>query len=673
MPVTTQDLLKEYTANGITTAFAYPFRVINSDQILVYVDDELVEEDYVVTGVGQAGGGTITFDVAPTSSSVITFVRTSPVEREYDYTEGGGLTAETLDDDQDYQTMILQEVVDRTFQLDPLTNVYDLDGAIVRNVGYPEEGTDFATVDYVDALLAGEDTPLDSIRGDLATTTGTTKGFNLVFIPRTATEVSASVTPTNYQFAECDPRRYGGDPTGSADSTTALQAAINVASLHDYGQVNLNNGTFKTGTLKIDANNMSIVGPGRLNASTNIPAGGGIFVSLAAGSDATTNQALLDSAYGASVQTVRSSVTTSLTNVKFINVYFNGRVGTAISAIWFTGFTRGCAVVGCTFVNFEHYAIKINGSWSFALDRNFLTGNNTGTGIGLGITGNGTRGGSSVCNAVAMTGNEVTAFSVGCTWNFGSGGSISANTFETNTSRGLSSQSTSGIACVGNYFENNGTNNTALNANIMLGGTNGSDFCVAWAVTGNTLSASSSAGQNIILRGMQSCIVGSNSFSGNRTQLYYITTGVGQYITSCEFEAPNITSTYVTNADAEINACANKWHNGARNKYRNNQNSNYTFTLQDGSRVTSKLSGGNGETWTLDSTVTDSMPLETVLEGVNIGGGTLTIAVGGGSPLDTLRLAGGTTTGSRTIANGGWFRMQKVDDTVWLIEGLGVT
>lgn len=53
-------------------------------------------------------------------------------------------------------------------------------------------------------------------------------GGNAGFVARTAAEITASVTPTDYFYPEGDLRRYGGDPTGVVDASTAWQAAINV-------------------------------------------------------------------------------------------------------------------------------------------------------------------------------------------------------------------------------------------------------------------------------------------------------------------------------------------------------------------------------------------------------------------------------------------------------------
>lgn len=53
-----------------------------------------------------------------------------------------------------------------------------------------------------------------------------------VLYPQTATELAISITPTNYAFPAdpyVDPRRYGADPTGVADSTVQMQIALTVA------------------------------------------------------------------------------------------------------------------------------------------------------------------------------------------------------------------------------------------------------------------------------------------------------------------------------------------------------------------------------------------------------------------------------------------------------------
>ena len=63
---------------------------------------------------------------------------------------------------------------------------------------------------------------------------------NIGYYARTAAEIAAAVTPTNYSYPPGYITRYGADPTGVADSTTAIQNAIYVTNA-----VYIPEGTFK--------------------------------------------------------------------------------------------------------------------------------------------------------------------------------------------------------------------------------------------------------------------------------------------------------------------------------------------------------------------------------------------------------------------------------------------
>jgi hypothetical protein len=61
---------------------------------------------------------------------------------------------------------------------------------------------------------------------------------------RTQDEVAAGVTPKDYNFVPGDVRRYGADPTGDADSTAAIQSAINVGAVNGL-EILVAAGTYK--------------------------------------------------------------------------------------------------------------------------------------------------------------------------------------------------------------------------------------------------------------------------------------------------------------------------------------------------------------------------------------------------------------------------------------------
>lgn len=110
MTVSSQTLAFEYAANGVTTTFAYGFKVIYSEQVKVYVDGVIQVGGYSLTGVGDAAGGNVIFSSAPASGTVVLVRRISDRVRTTDFQQAPYFTQEELLDlDQDYQTMLLQE------------------------------------------------------------------------------------------------------------------------------------------------------------------------------------------------------------------------------------------------------------------------------------------------------------------------------------------------------------------------------------------------------------------------------------------------------------------------------------------------------------------------------------------------------------------------------------
>lgn len=84
---------------------------------------------------------------------------------------------------------------------------------------------------------------VDDVAGDLSQ-----ESIGAALWPRTAAEISASVTPVNYYYEPGDVRRYGATGDGATDDTTALQNAL----LCNHA-VKIPNGTHRiTASLEID-------------------------------------------------------------------------------------------------------------------------------------------------------------------------------------------------------------------------------------------------------------------------------------------------------------------------------------------------------------------------------------------------------------------------------------
>src|ERR1700761_7928093 len=85
--------------------------------------------------------------------------------------------------------------------------------------GGPMQRRDFSTI-----LIASSGATMVATRSADAPTSNTPD------FATTAAERAAGVTPVNPAYMPGDVRRYGADPTGSADSTVAIQTALNIVS-----------------------------------------------------------------------------------------------------------------------------------------------------------------------------------------------------------------------------------------------------------------------------------------------------------------------------------------------------------------------------------------------------------------------------------------------------------
>ena len=112
----------QYVADGVQSAFTYPFPIFEAADLEVRLDARVLASGFTVAGAGQSQGGSVTFTVAPASGAVVTLRRNLVVARTTDFQENGILRSRTLNDELDYQVAALQEVKEelgQAIRLDP--------------------------------------------------------------------------------------------------------------------------------------------------------------------------------------------------------------------------------------------------------------------------------------------------------------------------------------------------------------------------------------------------------------------------------------------------------------------------------------------------------------------------------------------------------------------------
>lgn len=142
----------------------------------------------------------------------------------------------------------------------------DMNSKRIINVGSPEAGTDAARwADVTSALAITTILPAQTGNsGKYVTTDGTNLSWSEAFAKyaRTAAEITAGITPTNYFYPPMNVKRYGATGDGVTNDGTALQAAINVAEV-DGGEVFVPAGNYLyTTALDIGAVGVTIAGEG---------------------------------------------------------------------------------------------------------------------------------------------------------------------------------------------------------------------------------------------------------------------------------------------------------------------------------------------------------------------------------------------------------------------------
>jgi hypothetical protein len=117
MTVSSTNTKNSYSGDDSTVVFAYTFKVFDDDDIQVILRNDTTGAEtvqtktthYSVSGVGNTGGGNITFVTAPATGETVVLLRAIPLTQTTDYTPNDPFPAATHEDALDRLTFIVQD------------------------------------------------------------------------------------------------------------------------------------------------------------------------------------------------------------------------------------------------------------------------------------------------------------------------------------------------------------------------------------------------------------------------------------------------------------------------------------------------------------------------------------------------------------------------------------
>ncbi|MFB4541774.1 phage tail fiber protein, partial [Enterobacter hormaechei subsp. steigerwaltii] len=141
-----------YNANGLTTVFPFEFYIINAGDIQVSLNGAVITTGYSVSGVGNVGGGDVTFLTPPANGTVVMLERVVPTYRLTDYQDNGDLLADTVNKDFDRLWMAIQRsfiYLGLALRRPLFGGPYDAEGYRISHLADPVDDQDAATKKWV--------------------------------------------------------------------------------------------------------------------------------------------------------------------------------------------------------------------------------------------------------------------------------------------------------------------------------------------------------------------------------------------------------------------------------------------------------------------------------------------------------------------------------------------
>jgi len=246
MTVSSTNTKNSYSGNGSTTVFAYTFKIFDDDDITVILrtdatGGETVQTkttDYTVSGVGNAGGGNITFGTAPASGITVVLLRETAQTQATDYTPNDPFPAASHEDALDKLTLIIQdqqEELDRAIKVSRTNTITSSEftvGASTRanKIFAFDSSGDLAVTQEIGTYQGTDATTTTSAYAERDIVKSTTAAqLNNVYICIQASPAGTLLTNTSYWQLLVDAVTAATSATNAAASATAAAASETAA------------------------------------------------------------------------------------------------------------------------------------------------------------------------------------------------------------------------------------------------------------------------------------------------------------------------------------------------------------------------------------------------------------------------------------------------------------